>query len=75
MVVAPKEVASGAALVNPHPLAYRVRPAGEQLGLSERQVWRLIQMGELPVVRAGRATLIPTTALQAWLERKASQCA
>jgi excisionase family DNA binding protein len=50
-------------------LAYRVREAGEQLGLSERQTWRLIRAGDLRVVRAGRATLVPHASLERFLAR------
>ena len=54
-------------------LAYRVREAGEQLGISERAAWRLVASGELAVIRAGRATLVPASALEAWITRKLSE--
>jgi excisionase family DNA binding protein len=50
-------------------LAYRVREASQQLGLSERQTWRLIQVGDLRVVRAGRATLVPLSSLEDFIAR------
>jgi excisionase family DNA binding protein len=50
-------------------LAYRVPAAAAQLGISERQTWRLVAAGELRTVRAGRATLIPHAALEAFLAR------
>ena len=54
-------------------LAYRVPAAAELLGLSERATWRLIQSGQLRVVRAGRATLVPASALELWLEQKIAE--
>jgi excisionase family DNA binding protein len=50
-------------------LAYRVPEAAEALGISERQAWRLIQQGDLSVVRSGKMVLIPRIALEAFLQR------
>src|SRR5206468_1343601 len=51
-------------------LAYRVREAAQQIGLSERATWRLVATGQLQVVRAGRATIIPAAVLEGWLSRQ-----
>lgn len=54
------------------PLAYRVPDAAAALGLSERQVWRLIATGELRHFKVGRITLLRATDIHGWLELKAS---
>ena len=48
-------------------LYLRPREVAEILGISGRSVWKKIESGELPVVRSGRSTRIPTAAL---LERE-----
>jgi len=54
-------------------LAYRVPEAAQHIGLSERAAWRLIQSGQLTAVRAGRATLVPASALERWLDEQIAQ--
>lgn len=46
-------------------LALRPREAAKALGLSERSLRELLPV--LPVVRTGRAVLIPVDALREWL--------
>ncbi len=48
-------------------LLVTVPEAAERLTISERQVYRLMQSGELRAVKIGRACRIPVTMLQAYL--------
>jgi len=48
------------------PIAVTRPVAGELLGLSERSIDLLIQRGELPVIRIGRAVRIRVEALRQW---------
>jgi len=48
------------------PIAVTRPVAGELLGLSERSIDLLIQRGELPVLRVGRAVRIRVEALRQW---------
>ena len=48
-------------------LALSVPEAAQAIGVSEREVWRLIARGELPVVRIGRRTLVHVAALDSFL--------
>lgn len=53
-------------------LALSVGEAAQAIGLSEREVWRRIADGALPVVRIGRRTLIRVAALDAFLAARAA---
>ena len=46
----------------------RVTEAAEALSLSRSKTYELIQSGELPSVRIGRATRVPVGALRTWVE-------
>lgn len=48
-------------------LALSVSESAQAVGISEREVWRRIASGELPVVRIGRRTLVHVAALDAFL--------
>ena len=48
----------------------RADEAAKALGVSQAQVFKLAQRGELPCVRIGRSVRFPRKALQAWIEEK-----
>lgn len=52
-----------------------VPEAAELLGLAERSVRRALEAGDLPVLRVGRRTLIPTAPLSALLGLEKSEAA
>jgi excisionase family DNA binding protein len=47
-----------------------VRDVAETLAVSVRQVWKLVSLGELPVVRIGRCARFDPRDVQAWIERR-----
>ncbi len=49
-------------------VAYSIPQAALALGISKTSVWKLIKEGDLPAVKLGRRTLIPTGALQTLLD-------
>jgi len=42
-------------------------PAAEYLGVSRSKIYEMIASGELPVVRAGRSTLLDKDDLDGWI--------
>lgn len=50
----------------------RAREVAKALDLSERQVLRLAQAGELPHVRVGRSVRFDPAAVEAWLRQHAT---
>ena len=46
-----------------------VREVADELGKSERSVWRLIEDGELPVDKFGSSTRVKREDLDAYIER------
>jgi excisionase family DNA binding protein len=49
-----------------------VAAVAERLGMSERQIARMIATGELPSVKAGRRRLVLRASIAAWLAGKAA---
>jgi excisionase family DNA binding protein len=47
-----------------------VRQVAETLAVSVRQVWKLVSLGELPVIRVGRCTRFDQRDVQAWIEQQ-----
>lgn len=47
-----------------------VRDVADTLAVSVRQVWKLVSLGELPVVRIGRCARFDPRDVQAWIERQ-----
>jgi len=45
-------------------IAYRVREVAEALAVSERQVWRMIESGEIRSFKAGRCRRVPLSEIQ-----------
>ena len=53
------------------PQAFRVREAAQILGLSISMVWKMIQAGEIHVVRLGRTTRVTAAEIDRLLQRSA----
>ena len=49
-------------------LLLRISEAAEALGIGKSTLYELIQAGEIPVVRVGRATRVPAAELRVWAE-------
>jgi excisionase family DNA binding protein len=52
-------------------LLLRIPEAARRLGLGRSTVYEMIQAGDLPVVRIGKAVRIPASRLEAWVEQQA----
>jgi excisionase family DNA binding protein len=46
-----------------------IREVAEELGISERSAWRLVEQGELPVHQFGSSTRVKREDLDAYIER------
>jgi excisionase family DNA binding protein len=51
------------------PLFGSISGAADELGISERSIWRLIEAGELPTHKFGASTRIRRADLDAYIER------
>ncbi|CCF82368.1 helix-turn-helix domain-containing protein [Nitrolancea hollandica] len=51
-------------------LLLRIPEVAAELRLARSSIYELIQAGELPVVRIGRALRIPRAGLEDWVERQ-----
>jgi excisionase family DNA binding protein len=54
----------------PDRLLLRLPEAARALGLGRSTIYQLVQRGELPVVRVGRAVRVPAEALREWVARQ-----
>lgn len=52
-------------------LALRAKQAAAALGIGERKLWELTNMGLIPHVRIGRAIVYPVQLLEEWLSEQA----
>ena len=55
---------------SPYRLLLRISETMTALGLGRTTVYRMIQDGELPVVRVGKAIRVPVEALDTWIKQK-----
>lgn len=53
-------------------LAFSVPETAESIGCSVPHVWRLIAAGKLRSTKAGRRTIVPASALRAFVEGEAA---
>ncbi len=53
-------------------LLLRIEDAARRLSLGRSKTYELVQSGDLPVVRIGKAVRIPVAGLERWVERQAS---
>jgi len=54
----------------PPPFTVRVREACRLTGIGRSKLYELIAAGEIEIVKVGTITLIPTAALQRFLDRR-----
>lgn len=47
----------------------KVNDVSERLNICRNQVYKLMSSGDLPVVKIGRSTRIPSTAVDAYVQR------
>jgi excisionase family DNA binding protein len=50
-----------------------MREVADELGISERSAWRLVELGELPVYHFGACTRVKREDLDAYIERSRRQ--
>ena len=55
------------------PILLRVEQVAKALGIARSTVYVLIAGGELPVVRIGRATRVPRSAVEQWVRCRTEQ--
>lgn len=53
-------------------LAFSIPETAESIGCSVPHVWRLIAKGKLRSTKAGRRTIVPASALRAFVEGEAA---
>jgi excisionase family DNA binding protein len=54
-------------------LLLRIPEAAARLGLGRSTIYELIQAGDLPAVKIGRAVRVPASRLAAWVERQTAE--
>ena len=54
----------------PAPLCVRVNVAARMIGIGRTKFYELIGNGEVETIKVGKATLIPTASLTAFIERQ-----
>lgn len=54
-------------LTDQRSMLLKVSEVADELRVARSYAYRLIQEGELPVVRIGRSVRVPRTALEAWV--------
>ena len=59
---------SGHAVISKDPIALSVEDAAGAIGVSERQIWRMIGGGEIETRKLGRRTLILYQSLKTYIE-------
>lgn len=64
------ETASPAPAVNRTPGLWTVRQAAERLGLSEKTVYRMARLGQMPHTRVGRSLRFRPEDVEAWIARQ-----
>jgi excisionase family DNA binding protein len=55
------------------PLLLRASEVAKLLGLGRSKVYEMMQHGQLPVVRIGKAIRVPSQALSDWIRAKTAQ--
>ncbi len=54
-------------------LLLRIPEVAKALGLGRTKIYELIDAGELPVIRVGRAVRVSVSAVQKWVEEQNNQ--
>ncbi len=57
----------------PQRLLLRIPEVAKALGLGRTKIYELIDAGELPVIRVGRAVRVSVSAVQKWVEEQNNQ--
>jgi len=61
-------------MTQPQSLLLRGGEVAKVLGVSRAMAYRLMQRGELPVVRIGSCVRVPAEALRAWIDARTEAC-
>ncbi len=55
------------------PLTLRPKHLPAILGLSRAEIYRLVEAGDLPSIRCGRAILVPVDKLRQWVAERSER--
>lgn len=66
----PRDDEEAGAWHGPDQLLLRPEEAARALGIGRSKLFELLAIGDLPVVRIGRATRVPASALRRWVEER-----